>query len=80
MLLVPLYGHCLTSLFPKLKPLSLFTLPLYRSLFVHTCSCLVLYTSFLVVFLDSSVWSSMKCSKCKANMSTYSNLVPYLCL
>lgn len=73
MLRVPLYGHCLTSLFLKLKPLSLFTLPLYRSLFVHPCSCLVLYTSFLVVFLDSSVWSSMKCSKCKAKMSTYSN-------
>lgn len=73
MLFLQLRSHCLNSLFSKLKPLSVFNLPLYKSLFVHPGSHLVLFASFLIVSLDSSVWHSVKHSRCKAKMNIYSN-------
>lgn len=60
MLFLQLRSHCLNSLFSKLKPLSVFNLPLYKSLFVHPGSHLVLFASFLIVFLDSSMWHSIQ--------------------
>lgn len=73
MLFLQLHSQCLNSLFSKLKPLFVFNLPLYKTLFVHLGSRLVLFASFLIVFLDSSVWHSMKHSRRKAKMNIYSN-------